>query len=369
MKVWLTLQEGPGASPSATIRAQSGQPRIDVAGGRQPERPLYPQTAPAGVVPPSYLLDPFKQSVLSMGRGTQCDVVVQDSRASRHHSDIRWNGRQWEIMDRGSTNGTYINGVQIHSPHELRLGDRITIGDTTMVLHEFGATPDQLQTARDLAGAARGAYARPQPVEARRRGVSTGGATVGFWLAQVLVAVAVVCLAAGAFLPWFRVSGSLSRDMAPILQDITDIVSSFVGEDLLSITQDISGLGGFGRVSLGLAVVCAILLIVDVAGTSSGFLTRRSVVAGTIYLVTSLIAVAVIAAELKNAYDLYDQVQSMTLLLGIRLADVVEAFGDFIDLKVTFLPGLYLTVAGLLGLLAGGVVRVAVAILGWRAER
>ena len=347
MKAWLVLQERPAASPS----------RGDVV------RPPRPQTAP------TYLLDPFKQSVLSVGRGTQCDIVVQDNRASRHHSDLRWNGRQWEIMDRGSTNGTYINGMQIHGPYELRFGDRITIGDTMMVLHEFGVAPDQSQTARDLAGVAQGAYARPRHVETPRRGVFTAGAAAAFWLAQVLVAVAVVSLAAGAFLPWFRVTGSLSRDMAPVLQGITDIVSSFIGDDLLSITQEISGLGGFGKVSLGMAVICAILLIVDIAGTSSGFLTHRSVVAGAVYLVASLLAVAVIAAELKNAYDLYDRVQSMTLLFGVRLADVVEAFGKFIDLKVTFLPGLYLTVAGLAFLLVGGVVRLSVAILGRRADR
>ena len=354
MKARLVLQEGPSAS--------SGQPRVDLQADILTGRPPRPQTTP------TYLLDPFKQSVLSMGRGTQCDIVVQDNQASRYHSDIRWNGRQWEVVDRGSTNGTYVNGMQIHGPYELHLGDRITIGDTTMVLHEFGAAPDH-QTSRDLAGAARKAYAVPRPMETPRQDTSTAGTTVAFWLAQVLVAVAVVCLAAGAFLPWFRVTGSLSRDMAPILQGITDIVSSFLGEDLLSITQDISGLGGFGKVSLGLAVICAILLIVDMAGTSSGFLTRRSVVAAVVYLVTSLLAIAVIAAELKNVYDLYDQVQSMTLLLGIRLADVVEAFGKFIELKVTFLPGLYLTVAGLAFLLVGGVVRLVVAILGWRADR
>ncbi len=374
MKAWLTLQQGQGIGPSGVT---------DIANAR------------AGY--PSYPLDPFKQPVLSIGRASHCDIVVHDHRVSRHHSDIRWNGRQWEVVDRGSTNGTFVNGIQIYAPQVLRFGDRLTIGDTTMVLREFGtgagvpAGPQELKTAKDLAGAAQG-YAQgvpghagrpvaplvlpqqPQPQPAapamrkgavpavdRGKGPSVGASALAgavFWLAQVLVAVAVVCLAAGAFLPWFRVTGSLSRNMAPLVQGITDIISSFIGEDLLSVTQDIQGIGGFGKVSLGIAVASAILLLVDV------FLTRRSVVPGVVYLLTSLMAAGVVVAELKNLYDLYDQVQSMTLLFGIKLADVVKAFGNFIELEVTLLPGLYLTAAGLGFLLVGGITRLMAAILG-----
>ena len=100
MKAWLVLQEGPGAGHS-------------------------------------YPLDPFKRPALSIGRSSECDVMLNDQRASRHHGDIRWNGRQWEVVDRGSTNGTYVNGMQVHQPYELRLGDRVTIGETTIVLREY----------------------------------------------------------------------------------------------------------------------------------------------------------------------------------------------------------------------------------------
>lgn len=145
--------------------------------------------------------------------------------------------------------------------------------------------------------------------------------------------------------------------MEPFIQGITDIVSSLVGEDLLSVTQEISGRTGFGKFTLGIAVLSTVLLIVDI------FIRRKSIVPSLVYLLTSLAAVAVMVSDLKGLYDLYDQVQSMTLLFGIRLEDVINAFGKFIELEITLLPGLYLTAAGLGFLLIGGIVRLAAAFL------
>lgn len=315
-----------------------------------------------------YSLDPFQQPVFSVGRSSQCDIVLDDPRASRHHSDLRWNGRQWEVSDRGSTNGTYVNRVQIHGPHELRLGDRVTIGETTMVLREhsaFPTVPTRSHPAEEPITAVEPYGIRQAPPAADRSApgkpeegqLASAGATVSFWLAQALVVAAVVCLAAGGLLPWFKFTGSLASDMAPLIQGISDIVSSIIGEDLLSVTQEISGGTGFGKFALGMAVLSTVLLLVDI------FIRRKTVVPSVVYLLTSLAAGAVMILELKGLYDLYDQVQSMTLLFGIRLEDVVKAFGKFIEVEITLLPGLYLTVAGLGFLLVGGLVRLVSALL------
>ena len=81
------------------------------------------------------------------------------------------------------------------------------------------------------------------------------------------------------------------------------------------------------------------------------------------YVLPSAAVSIVIAGDLKSLYDLYEQIQSISLLFGIQLADVVEAFGKFIDVEVTFLPGLYLTVIGLGLLVVGGIARLVVALL------
>ena len=323
----------------------------------------------------TYPLDPHMQSPFSMGRGAGCDIVVLDHRASRHHCDISWNGLQWEVLDRGSTNGTLVNGVQIRQPVALRPGDAISIGETTLVLRQETAQPiaplppqastlpsqpavdDQpgpLQPVPIYAPPKQGGGA-PAGAGVERR--TSAGVEAAFWLVQVLIGAAVACLAAGAFLPWFRVTGSLSSELESLIRGISDIVSSFIGENLLSVTQDISALSGSGRLTLGLAVLGGIMLIVDI------FLRRRWIVAGLVYLLPSAAVSAVIVSDLKNLYDLYEQIQSISLLFGIELADVVEAFGKFVDVEVTFLPGLYLTVIGLGLLIVGGIARLVVAFL------
>jgi pSer/pThr/pTyr-binding forkhead associated (FHA) protein len=302
-----------------------------------------------------------------MGRGAGCDIVILDHRASRHHCDVRWNGRQWEIHDRGSTNGTFVNGMPARQPVALQPGSTIGIGETTLVLHQQAPQPSAQPSqpaGADPPGPLQPVPIYAPPVEgsqgpagAAAKPRTSAGVQVAFWLVQVLVGVSVACLAAGAFLPWFRVTGSLSSELESLIRGVSDIVSSFIGEDLLSVTQDVSALSGFGRFTLGLAVVAGIMLIIDI------FLRRSWIVASLVYLVPSAVVGIVIASDLKNLYDLYEQIQSISLLFGIELADVVEAFGKLIDVEVTFLPGLYLTGIGLGLLVVGGIARLVVALL------
>jgi hypothetical protein len=323
MKACLALQEGPGA-------------------GR------------------SYPLDPMRQTAVSVGRSSESDIVLNDGRASRHHADIRWDGRHWAVVDNGSTNGTYVNGLRVHGPYDLRVGDRITIGETTMVLREQVAQPPQGR-APVAAGGERSRKAKAPPVPAdgdvSRSGAHTA-ASVLFWLAQGLIAVAVVCLASGAFLPWLRVTGSLSQELGPLLQGITDAISFFLGSDsYFEFTQEISGLEGYGKLTLAVGVISLIAMVVDL------FFYRKSVVPAIVYLLSALIAMGAMASDLSNFYRLYKEAETWSLLFGIQLADVIQVFDQFIDMTVTPLPGLPLTVAGLVLLLVGGVGRLVAAML------
>ena len=314
----------------------------------------------------SYALDPQKQSLFSMGRSAACDIVVRDHRASRHHCDIRWNGHHWELLDQGSTNGTFVNGVQVRQSKELFPGDAIAIGESTLVVQQQAGPGPSLAPGsaptrpRPLTPVPIDA---PLPAPAAFRGElgagqrTSTGVQIAFWFVQGLIAVAVVCLAAGALLPWFRITGSLSSSMESLIRGIADIASSFIGEDLLSVTQDVNAVSGFGRLALGLAVLGAVMLIADI------FLRREWIVSALVYILPSAAVSAVIASDVKSLYDVYEQVQSMSLLFGIDLADVVEAFGSFIEVEVTLLPGLYLTMAGLGLIFVGGIARLVVALL------
>lgn len=79
----------------------------------------------------------FDGSALTIGRAADNDLVLPDSRVSRHHA--RLSGRRGTLVysDLGSTNGSRVNGVPVA---ELVLGaaDRIELGDTVIVVEVAG---------------------------------------------------------------------------------------------------------------------------------------------------------------------------------------------------------------------------------------
>ena len=69
---------------------------------------------------------------VTLGRVSDCDVVLADPRASRRHAEIQPVGHGFVISDLGSMNGTVVNGTPIRE-HPLSDGDEIRLGST--VLH------------------------------------------------------------------------------------------------------------------------------------------------------------------------------------------------------------------------------------------
>ncbi|HEY6078750.1 MAG TPA: FHA domain-containing protein, partial [Polyangiaceae bacterium] len=45
-----------------------------------------------------------------IGRGPQCALRLSAAYVSTQHALIRWDGHAWELLDRGSRNGTLLNG-------------------------------------------------------------------------------------------------------------------------------------------------------------------------------------------------------------------------------------------------------------------
>jgi pSer/pThr/pTyr-binding forkhead associated (FHA) protein len=70
---------------------------------------------------------------LTVGRGEQNDIELEeDDFASARHA--RFEPRQdgvW-IADMGSTNGTYVNGIQLERPRKLSPGDIVRVGQTDL---------------------------------------------------------------------------------------------------------------------------------------------------------------------------------------------------------------------------------------------
>jgi hypothetical protein len=129
---------------------------------------------PAGVVVADGTEHPLRHA-LSIGRDAGNDIVLAKTTVSRQHAVLAFVEGRWLIEDRGSANGTFVNGerVPFGSAHPLRHGDRIGIGAASLIFswpaegddpertdeHEAlppGAallSPFQLQVVRALCGA------------------------------------------------------------------------------------------------------------------------------------------------------------------------------------------------------------------------
>lgn len=82
-----------------------------------------------------------KQTTI-IGRGTDCDVILNDRQTSRHHVKIIRNGDQYQIFDLNSKNRTYLNGVQLGAdPQPLKDGDQIGVAlSCRLIFVDAGAT-------------------------------------------------------------------------------------------------------------------------------------------------------------------------------------------------------------------------------------
>src|SRR5215813_15321290 len=67
----------------------------------------------------------IQNDTLTVGRGTECDLVLPERQVSRQHIKIKLVGEQYYIQDLDSKNGTWVNGQQLKGARELRDGDEI----------------------------------------------------------------------------------------------------------------------------------------------------------------------------------------------------------------------------------------------------
>ena len=73
----------------------------------------------------------FGERQIYLGRKETNDFVLADESASRIHAYIAYERHRHVLYDAGSLNGTFVNKRPI-SRHELRDGDKILIGRTTL---------------------------------------------------------------------------------------------------------------------------------------------------------------------------------------------------------------------------------------------
>lgn len=78
---------------------------------------------------------PVDSTAATIGRGLSNDIILEDTRVSRHHAQLRYKARRFWITDLGSTNGTYVNGERVNET-ALRDGDVVSLGGLELTFRD-----------------------------------------------------------------------------------------------------------------------------------------------------------------------------------------------------------------------------------------
>ena len=111
-------------------------------------------STPGGAVPPAaraFLLvhlpggivrkEPLSKPVVRVGRGRDCEIVVDHPRVSRLHALLELREGTYYLSDAKSSGGTFLNDRPVHAPVRLHSGDPCRLGrnaedSVTLVYHE-----------------------------------------------------------------------------------------------------------------------------------------------------------------------------------------------------------------------------------------
>ena len=142
--------QGKLSSMGVEIPGQAKEPAADAYSPQAPiappppERIILDDSAPSPVSVPDAVASvtgeprlvsadgdalPLDEGTLEVGREAGLGLsLINESTVSRHHAEIVRNGSNVSVKDIGSTNGTFVNGIQIQGEVELKPGDIIQFG-------------------------------------------------------------------------------------------------------------------------------------------------------------------------------------------------------------------------------------------------
>ena len=160
---WLMPTRDPEGSTDVILRARTSQlvaVALSVIEG--PDRgariALQPGTARVGTAP-------------------ACALRVSDPTVSRLHCEITVGRDAIRLVDSGSTNGTFVDGVRVHDA-ELATGASVRIGATVLRVERAGEPIEEHLSTRDRFGPVLGASVEMRRLYARMERVASTDATV-----------------------------------------------------------------------------------------------------------------------------------------------------------------------------------------------
>ena len=81
----------------------------------------------------------------TLGRSKGSDICIPDITVSRDHAVLLRREAGWFITDTGSKSGVYVNNRKVSGRHPIFVGDKITVGTTTLTLNRADAPLDTTQ--------------------------------------------------------------------------------------------------------------------------------------------------------------------------------------------------------------------------------
>jgi NADPH-dependent 2,4-dienoyl-CoA reductase/sulfur reductase-like enzyme/pSer/pThr/pTyr-binding forkhead associated (FHA) protein len=86
-------------------------------------------------------------SQISLGRDPQAEVSIEDPAVSYTHAQITLHAGELYLRDLGSRNGTWVNAQLVTTPHRLRDGDVLHVGETDLAFRSVGGRDAEAPSA------------------------------------------------------------------------------------------------------------------------------------------------------------------------------------------------------------------------------
>ena len=132
--------------------------------------------------------------VITIGRSQENDCVINEPGVSKHNTQIiKTDDGRFFIVDMGSVNGTYVNGIRISGEQPLRPGDTVIVANTSVDWHRFFAVEN---TA---------------PVPSAPQKKSRGG-----WILALILGIVAAALVAGFVVVMLYVKKQKNEDVKTI---------------------------------------------------------------------------------------------------------------------------------------------------------
>ena len=132
-----------------------------------------------------------------VGRHSECDLAIPDSRLSRRHARILRSGDRFTVEDLASSNGTDINGEPVFDPVDLRSGDVINFGGLEAAAEIKAA---QEKAAQPIAAAAPATTAPAAAKPSKNEKKESRGVPLWLILLAPVSAAVLVVIASGVVL-------------------------------------------------------------------------------------------------------------------------------------------------------------------------